>query len=236
MAPPGRATLRPSVRMASLALFVLVRGSHASDASRPHPHTGILAKYERQPPSKYGLTLEGITQEQLRSGAPVQKLIPIKGGFKRACSIQEICASEELVWSKIMDLNKYSSMVEGVAECEVYSDESNKKGNREVCARYKVGAGPFNMEYFMRHTYEPSKHSMTFALDYARESDFSDTVGYWCARQPAPAPAPRLRAPPRAARAARAGTSSLSTTVGAVCTTRPTRSCPAGSPRGRRAS
>jgi len=42
-----------------------------------------------------------------------------------------------------------------------------------------VGAGPFSMEYYMRHTFEASKNSMTFQLDYERCSDFADTVGYW---------------------------------------------------------
>ena len=49
----------------------------------PHPHSGILKQYDRRHPSKYGVTRQGITEAQLRSGTPVLKLIPQANGFKR---------------------------------------------------------------------------------------------------------------------------------------------------------
>lgn len=33
--------------------------------------------------------------------------------------------------------------------------------------------------YYMKHYFEPKKHSMTFHLDYDRCSDIQDSVGYW---------------------------------------------------------
>ena len=55
-------------------------------------------------------------------------------------------------------------------------------GKQQVWSKYQICAGPFAMEYFIEHTFEPAKNCMTFQLDYERLSDFSDTVGYWCAR------------------------------------------------------
>mmetsp|Transcript_16894 Transcript_16894/g.36249 ORF Transcript_16894/g.36249 Transcript_16894/m.36249 type:complete len:264 (-) Transcript_16894:392-1183(-) len=160
-------------------LLLAARGVRAADSTKPHPHQGILQKYERKQPSAYGLSLSGISQEELRSGKPVTRLIEIDGGFKRAASIQEVPAEPEIVWSKIMDFENYPKMVEGVLKCKVYRRQKGSKGKEEVWATYRVGSGPFSMEYFMYHCIEPAKNAMTFCLDYERCSDFSDTVGYW---------------------------------------------------------
>ena len=77
-----------------------------------------------------------------------------------------------------MDFDKYSTMVDGCDKCKVYK-KTAKAGRQIICAKYRVSAGPFGMEYFMEHTYEPRKSCMTFHLDYSRFSEFSDTVGYW---------------------------------------------------------
>merc|ERR1719424_298137 len=69
-------------------------------------------------------------------------------------------------------------MVEGVIACDVYSKES-KSGQQITCATYKLAAAGFKLEYFMKHIFEPSKHCMTFHLDYDRNSDIADSVGYW---------------------------------------------------------
>jgi hypothetical protein len=98
-----------------LATFPLVH-SRGADASKPHPHRGVLQKYERQPPRSYGISVEGVPAERLRSGKPVLKIISLKSGFKRAVSIQDIPAPPEVVWSKIMDLDHYPQMVDGCAK------------------------------------------------------------------------------------------------------------------------
>jgi len=156
-----------------------LRATLAADKAQPHPHTGILPKYERIHPSNYGLTLEDISMEQLRSGKPVLRLIKLKSGFQRTASIQDVPGPPELVWRLIMDLDAYPRMVEGVAHCKTYRQQSSGMGKQEAWAHYRVCAGPFGLDYFMRHTLEKSKNAMTFHLDYERLSDLSDTVGYW---------------------------------------------------------
>ncbi|EOD18132.1 hypothetical protein EMIHUDRAFT_420385 [Emiliania huxleyi CCMP1516] len=78
-----------------------------------------------------------------------------------------------------MDLDNYPKMVEGCTKCAVYRKKRSLSGKQQVWAKYRICAGPFSMEYFIEHTYEPSKNCMTFHLDYERLSEFSDTVGYW---------------------------------------------------------
>jgi len=170
---------RSALNLTALAC-ALVSGAASANPSVPHAHKGILTKYESLPPSKYGLSLQGTSTEQLRSGRPVVKFIAGKSsGFKRVVSIQDIKAPEKLVWSVITDLDNYPKMVEGCEMCETYRSTKLSRGGSEVFARYKIGAMGFSLEYFIKHIYEPSKHCLTFHLDYDRCSEISDTVGYW---------------------------------------------------------
>jgi hypothetical protein len=150
----------PSIRrvMRSCLLAAALSGVHArgADASRPHPHSGLLTKYTAQPPSKYGLSVDDVPLEKLRGGNPVLRLVSVKGGFKRSVSIQDVHAPPNVVWSRIMDLPNYPKMVEGCVECVPYSTEK-KGGAQVVCAKYKIRAAAITIEYFMKHVYEPSK-------------------------------------------------------------------------------
>jgi len=153
--------------------------ARGADASRPHSHGGELAKYQAQAPSAYGLSVDGVPLEKLRSGKPVLRMTTVEGGFKRSVSIQDVNAPPSVVWGRIMDLPKYPKMVEGCVECEPYRTEKGSGGAQVVYSRYKIRAAGMTMEYFMKHIYEPKKQCMTFHLDYDRFSELSDTVGYW---------------------------------------------------------
>jgi len=166
---------------AACCLLATLSGVHArgADASRPHTHSGQLAKYTAQAPSAYGLSVEGVPLEKLRSGKPVLRMTSVAGGFKRSVSIQDVNAPPSVVWGRIMDLPKYPKMVAGCVECEPYRTEKGSGGAQVVYSRYKIRAAGLTMEYFMKHIYEPKKQCMTFHLDYDRFSELSDTVGYW---------------------------------------------------------
>lgn len=166
-------------------LFLPVAAWAAANANAPHPHTGLLSKYQAKTPESYGISLAGATAEQLRSGKPTVRFIDTGGGNKRVVSIQDIRAPEELVWRIITDLPNYSKMVEGCELCERYGEvEQLPDGGRVECAKYRIGAVGFKMEYFIKHTFEPEKHCFTFHLDYDKgSSDLSDTVGYWYVEQ-----------------------------------------------------
>ena len=71
---------------AACCLLATLSGVHArgADASRPHTHSGQLAKYTAQAPSAYGLSVEGVPLEKLRSGKPVLRMTSVAGGFKRS--------------------------------------------------------------------------------------------------------------------------------------------------------
>ena len=161
-----------------LALLSVLAAPGACDASKPHPHQGILKKFERVHPSKVGVTLDGVSDDELRRGEPVLRMLSMGKGFSRVISCQDVCASEAVVWSAINDLPNYPKMVDGVVSLDVYSEK--KEGSAVVtCAKYKITAAGWGISYYMKHIFEPKKHSMTFHLDYDRCSELSDTVGYW---------------------------------------------------------
>jgi len=153
--------------------------ARGADPNKPHPHTGVLKKYDAVPPKQIGLGNLGVHSAELRKGEPVLKRINLPGGWIRSVSVQDVHAPEKVVWSAINDLPRYPKMVEGVVACDVYSTEKKLSGETTTCARYKLKAAGVGLTYYMRHTFEPRKHCMTFHLDYARSSDLSDSVGYW---------------------------------------------------------
>ena len=150
-----------------------------ADASKPHPHTGLLKKYERVPPTQIGLKKLDATDEELRQGSPRLWKINLPGGWLRSVSVQDVQAPEKVVWQAINDLPNYPKMVDGVVACDVYSTERKMSGETITCAQYKLKAAGFTLSYYMKHIFEPKKHCMTFHLDYDRCSELSDTVGYW---------------------------------------------------------
>ena len=219
---------------AACCLLATLSGVHArgADASRPHTHSGQLAKYTAQAPSAYGLSVEGVPLEKLRSGKPVLRMTSVAGGFKRSVSIQDVNAPPSVVWGRIMDLPKYPKMVEGCVECEPYRTEKGSGGAQVVYSRYKIRAAGLTMEYFMKHIYEPKKHCMTFhvssrvsharaILILAHSCSFpaSHCLRSWTIRGAATY---------RIAWAT--GTWRIEVTAGAACTTRRTRSCRGSSP------
>jgi len=157
----------------ALAVFAL-----AANPNEPHPHTGLLPKYERKPPKEMGFPKLTVPTEDLRQGSPLLRRIQVPGGFTRSVSVQDVHAPESTVWKAINDLPRYPKMVDGVVGCQIYS-KSKENGCEVTCATYKLKAAGMSMEYYMKHFFEPKKHSMTFHLDYDRCSDFNDSVGYW---------------------------------------------------------
>ena len=48
-----------------------------------------------------------------------------------------------------------------------------------IFTRMKVGFPMLKLEFFIRHLYYPSLNSLTWTLDYSKNSDFDDSCGYW---------------------------------------------------------
>jgi len=161
------------------AVWVLaVASARAADPNAPHPHNGVLTKYERKHPSKYGITLAGLTSERLRR-SQVCRMLVMPNGYKRCTAIREVNADADLVFSRILDFAAYPQMIQGVVRCDVYRRRLRPPATMNTYAKYRVRELGVSLEAFMAHEYDLAGRCLTFSLDYGRRSDMSDTVGYW---------------------------------------------------------
>lgn len=158
-------------------LFVLMVGwvssvAWAADATQPHPHSGVLSPYPSSPTLP---TLSADDLAKLADGKPVQKQMKESGSSGgRGLAVQDVHATPEEIWSRIMALDKYTEWVSNVTECEVYETKG-----AHTKARFVLSATVMSVEYFIDHTFYPDKNYLTWTLDYSKESDLDDSVGFW---------------------------------------------------------
>lgn len=142
----------------------------AADANSPHPHQGVIGAFSGKP-AKPALTESDIAT--LSTGKPVLKQIREgKGG--RGIAVQDVHATPEQVWSRITSYGNYPEWVDNVKECAPYATEGE-----HLKVRFVISALMVNVEYYIDHIYAPDQGYMTWSLDYTRESDLDDSVGFW---------------------------------------------------------
>jgi carbon monoxide dehydrogenase subunit G len=140
----------------------------AADPAKPHPHQGIVEPYGENP------GVPDLTEEELAKlaeGGLVKKQYRMEGGGR---GIQDIHATPAVIWSRILDYDKYPEMVEEVTTCETYETTGDT-----IKTRFVLSAFFMTIDYYIEHTYKPDDGYLTWTLDYSRESDLDDSVGYW---------------------------------------------------------
>lgn len=150
----------------------LVHPSFAADANKPHEHQGIVAPYKGAPPP---LTLSASELTTLQSGQMVLKQVAMPGAAGgRGVAIMDIRASAATIWSKVTGYSHYPEWVENVSACANYRVSGN-----EMYTRFLLNVMHMDVEYFVHHSYHPEANYLTWTLDYSRNSDLDDSVGYW---------------------------------------------------------
>lgn len=169
MRTPARSFLRP---LAALGLVAVLAGSsaHAADASKPHDHHGVVAAYKGAPPK---VTLSAADEAKLAAGQMVQKQAQ-NGNGGHAVAFMNINATPDKIWSKITAFNMYPSWVENVQKCTVYG-----RSGSIINVDFALSVMGIGVQYYVRHDYQPSQGYLTWTLDYSRQSDLDDSVGYW---------------------------------------------------------
>jgi hypothetical protein len=162
--------MRVLITLMFAAASLLGSPALAADPDVPHPHQGIVAAYDGAPPIP-DLTADDL--EKLAKGKPVKKQVQMETGG-RGIAIQDVHATPEVVWSRIVQYAMYPEWVDGVFECEEYENTGET-----IKVRFKIGSFGVRVEYFITHTYRPAEGYMTWTLDYTRESDLDDSVGFW---------------------------------------------------------
>lgn len=151
-------------------IFLLASFWAVTALAKPHSHQGLLKPYTGAPPA---IKLTPADTSVLNKGEAVLKQVEGKAGG-RGMAIQDIHASTDQVWKRILDYPAYPRMVDDVKECEVYEQSKNT-----IKARFVLGGFGFSYEYFIIHNVHKEKGYLTWTLDYSRESELDDSVGYW---------------------------------------------------------
>ena len=155
---------------AALPAASLADTAFAGDVAKPHPHQGVLPAFSGAPPVP---TLSDADLALLAEGKAVLKQTKTDTGG-RGTAVQHVQATPEQIWAKITSYASYPQWVDGVYECEVYG-----RSPGEYLVRFVIGAMGIKVEYFVRHAFRPESGYMTWALDYTRQSDLDDSVGFW---------------------------------------------------------
>jgi ribosome-associated toxin RatA of RatAB toxin-antitoxin module len=156
--------------MSLLPTLLLAAASLAADPDRPHAHQGSLSSYSGAPPT---VSLTADELERLAAGEVVKRQIKYADGG-RGVAVQDIQAPVDVVWDRILDFPAYPRMVDNVQECEVYA-----RSEHELKARFVIGALMMSIEYYIDHEVHVDDGWLTWTLDYSRQSDLDDSVGFW---------------------------------------------------------
>lgn len=177
----------------NLSLTVLARGvaflcasllttcCDSASFDKPHRHQGLVPPYEAKAPD---INLDQKALSTLKAGKLYKTQIG-EAGKGRGVVIVDIHAPTTTVWSRILDHENYSKMVKGVTHSSNYEvidhtpSRSNKYLSKSIYTRMKIGFAMVTLEYFVKHSYHPKLNVLTWTLDYSKNSDLEDTVGYW---------------------------------------------------------
>mmetsp|Transcript_26028 Transcript_26028/g.62499 ORF Transcript_26028/g.62499 Transcript_26028/m.62499 type:complete len:337 (+) Transcript_26028:20-1030(+) len=154
-----------------------------SNFNKPHSHTGKVEPFQPGDPK---IKLDGKAKGILKSGKPYQTQVITGTSGGRALVVQDVNAPTHVVWGRILDYDHYSDMVPKTVDSKNYKVVPHKptKANnfleKEIFTRMKVGFPMLKLEFFVRHFCFIKEHnSLTWTLDYTKESDFDDSCGYW---------------------------------------------------------
>ena len=100
-----------------------------------------------------------------------------KGG--RGYVLQDVNASEAICMSKIRDLTSYHKYIPTVKKVTMYDEKKLFNGTIRSKAQFDVSVFRVGFRYFIDLTYIPKYNTLTWTLDYSRNSDFDDSIGHW---------------------------------------------------------
>jgi len=156
--------------------------AHASNFNKPHSHTGKVEPFKPGDPQ---IKLDGKACTILKAGKPYSTQVE-SGGGGRGLVVQDVDAPTHIVWERILDYDNYPKMVPKTLATKNYKviphkpTKANNFLEQEIYTRMKVGVPMVKLEFFVRHFLYIQQHkSLTWTLDYTKESDFDDSCGFW---------------------------------------------------------
>src|ERR1041385_8513448 len=156
----------------ALAVVVMIASASASAAAatKPQEPTGKLKPYPRPPPA---LKLSDDEKKTLDAGKAVMRQSEGDAGG-RGFAIFRVNASPDTVWATINDFGSYPKWIDEVKKCQIY-----KKDGGKIDVEFNLSSFPVNITYYIHHDYDMAARWGTWTLDYTRNSDLDDSVGFW---------------------------------------------------------
>jgi ribosome-associated toxin RatA of RatAB toxin-antitoxin module len=151
----------------------------AADPVKPHEHTGQLKPYSKNPPA---IVISPAEQAVIDTKKPV-----MRQGDNRGMAVFLVDAPPDITWKTINNFASYPRYISEVKKCEVY-----KKGDGFVDVDFELKSYMVTVQYYVHHTVNHAKRTMTWTLDYARASDINDSVGFWRVNEVAGQPSQSL--------------------------------------------
>jgi ribosome-associated toxin RatA of RatAB toxin-antitoxin module len=148
----------------------------AGSRDKPHGHNGTLPAYNGK------LLPFKLSKDQLKTldaGGCVSWNEKAEGKGGKGVVVQDIQASPAICMAKIRDLVNYPKMVPNCKSVSIYESTKFMNGTSRTGAEFKVGVLGLKFNYFLVLTHEPKHSTLTWTLDYKKNSDFDDNVGHW---------------------------------------------------------
>jgi len=156
---------------ALLLVLHLAGPAFAANPNAPHPHQGTADRLNNPKRSK----LTAAEEEVIKSGGIVKKQVRTeKGG--RGIAVLDIAANKRDIMKVITDYEEYPNFIERMEKAEIY-----KENEKEIFTAFTLNATVSKIEYYIYHKVDKRRGLVTWTLDYSRESDLDDSVGYWLA-------------------------------------------------------
>lgn len=149
-----------------------LRGGATADKESGHKE---LTAYKRGKP-KWNVDKK---MEQVVQEGNVWESTKVVGHAAHAKAVMDVEATPRTVWGQLLDFNNYHKKVPKLKSCKVYEKKRGMSTER-IKAKFTnpVGAG-IKMVYYIDHTYEPMKSSITWTLDDSFSNSFKEVQGHW---------------------------------------------------------
>jgi hypothetical protein len=162
------------IRASLLLLLVLVIESTGFSEAKK----GTFAPFRAGAPDDVPLGPADI--DQLNKGVTIKRqFVDAESGEGTALAIQHVHAPVQIILDRIIDFKAYPLMVSGVAECGNYHEYTHPNKTQTLFTKMVLKAAMMKFNGYFHHTYYPTLSSVTWTLDYSKDSDFVDSVGYW---------------------------------------------------------
>ena len=158
----------------NLLFLTFLHTAQGYDPNTPHGHQGVLKPITSAPAA---IALSADDKAQLNKGEVLLKSSRGDEGG-RGVAIQYVKATESKVWDTILDYDQYPQRVSNVKSCEVY-----KRSGDQISVELISSIMGFSVGVYTVNTVKKSEGYMAWTLDYTRESDAYDMIGYWRVEQ-----------------------------------------------------